>query len=61
MDVLNNTQPSVYVVSGQAGGEHTVLRVFSTYEAAVAYKEKNDAEWGPRGWEHFITVLFVEG
>ena len=61
MDALNNTFPLVYVVSGQAGGEHTVLRVFSTFEAATAYKEKADAEWGPRGWEHFITILSVEG
>ena len=52
MDALNNL---VYVVSGQAGDEHTVLR-----EAAVAYKEKADAEWGPRGWTHFLTTLHQE-
>lgn len=57
MDALNNL---VYVVSGQAGDEHTVLRVFSAYEAAVAYKEKADAEWGPRGWTHFLTTLHQE-
>lgn len=61
MDALNNTFPLVYVVSGQAGGEHTVLRAFSTFEAATAYKEKADAEWCPRGWTHFITSLYLEG
>lgn len=57
MDALNNL---VYVVSGQAGSEHVVCKVFSTFEAATAYKEKCDADWGPKGWQHFITILSVE-
>ena len=58
MDALNNF---IYVVSGQVGSEHVVIKAFRSYEAAVAFKTECDARWADKGWRHFISPTIVEG
>lgn len=58
MDALNINTP-IYVVSGQAGTEHVVIKAFLTYDAARIFMDEQDKKWSDKGWKHFITCSFL--